>query len=71
MATLTGGITVFGQRGEESPVADRWLQLDTCSPWKQASLDSIAESRAFSFLSCFILCSCAIFRLSNSISLSS
>lgn len=78
MATLAGGITVFGQRGEESPVADRWFQLDKCSPWKHASLDSIAESRAFSllscsvsFLSCFILCSCAIFRLSNSISLSS
>ncbi len=64
---------------------DRGFELDKCSRSKRASLDSIAASRAFSFLSssvsfliysvsfscCFILRSCAIFRLLNSISLSS
>ena len=69
----------FGDdEGEESPVEERGFELDKCSRSKHASLDSIAASRAFSLLSCsvsllscFILCLCAIFRLSNAISLSS
>jgi hypothetical protein len=50
--------------GEESPVEDRGFELDKCSRSKRASLDSIAASRAFSLLSCFILCSCCITRCS-------
>ena len=50
--------------GEESPVEDRGFELDKCSRSKRASLDSIAASRAFSLLSCFILCSCCIMRCS-------
>ena len=33
---------------------DRGLELDKCSRSKCASLDSIAASRAFSFLSCSV-----------------
>jgi hypothetical protein len=35
-------------------VEDRGFELDKCSCSKRASLDSIAASRAFSFLSCAI-----------------
>ncbi len=40
--------------GEESPVEGREFERDKCSRSKSASLDSIAVSRAFSLLSCFI-----------------
>ena len=38
--------------GEESAVEDRGLKPDKCSLSKRASLESIAASCAFSFLSC-------------------
>jgi hypothetical protein len=38
-------------------VEERGFELDKCSRSKRASLDSIAASRAFSLLSCFIRCS--------------
>jgi hypothetical protein len=55
---LIGQLGQFGDyEGEESPVEDRGFELDKCSLSKRASLDSIAASRAFSLLSCFIRCS--------------
>jgi hypothetical protein len=45
-------------------VEDRGFELGKCSRSKCASLDSIAASRAFSFLSCFIRSSCCILRCS-------
>jgi len=64
-ARLIGQLGQFGNyEGEESPVEDRGFELDKCSRSKRASLDSIAASRAFSLLSCFIRCSCCILRCS-------
>ena len=48
------------QEGKESPVEERGFEPDKCSRSKRASLDSIAASRAFSFLS-----SCRILRSST------
>ena len=44
---------------------ERGFEPDKCSRSKRASLDSIAASRAFSLLSCFIRCSCWILRCST------
>ncbi len=70
---LIGELGQFGDyKSEESSVEDRGLELDKCSRSKCASLDSIAASRAFSFLSCsvslsicFVLCLEALISLSN------
>ena len=68
---LSHGSQLGSYEGEESPVEDRGLEPDKCSRSKRASLDSIAASRAFSFLSCsvslsicFIRSSCCILRCS-------
>ena len=47
------------------------VELDKCCRSKRASLELMALSKAFSFLSAFIRFSCAILLLSNSISLRS
>ena len=44
---------------EESPVERVWFKLEKCSCSKRSSLELMAASRAFSFLSCFVLCSSA------------
>ena len=48
-----------GHEAEESPVERAWFKLEKCSCSKRSSLELMAASRAFSFLSCFVLCSSA------------